>query len=65
MGCNCGKSKQGPIGAAKPKPDKSATGQRQTFRLEFDSGESFDFGSRLEAEAARIRNGRRGQVRPV
>lgn len=53
MGCNCGKKKETP------------KGEQQTFRLEFDSGESFVFGSRLEAEAARVRSKRRGVIRSI
>lgn len=61
MGCNCGKKKN----TTPPPPKQSATGQRQSFRLDLDSGESFQFGSQLEARAALVRAGRRGTIRPA
>ena len=62
MGCNCGKKKKN---TTPPPPKQSATGQRQSFRLDLDSGESFEYGSALEARAALVRAGRRGSIRPM
>lgn len=57
MGCNCGKGK-------KPAPVKKeqSSGQTQQFRLITPDGSSTVYGSRLEAEAARVRSGRAGTV---
>ena len=55
MGCNCGKKKQ----PQQPRP----SGRQQSFQLELSNGQTFTFGSRLEAQAALIRSGRRGQIR--
>ncbi len=57
MGCNCGKKRQ--------KPADTKSGQTESFALIMPDGQSFVFGSLLEAEAARIRAGRRGHVRPA
>lgn len=53
MGCNCGGRK---AGTEKPKPTKQS-GSTQTFSLRMDDGRVFSFGSRLEADAARVRQG--------
>ncbi len=63
MGCNCGKNKKSTTPA--PAPRQSATGQKQSFRLDLDSGESFEYGSALEARAALVRAGRRGSIRQM
>ncbi len=55
MGCNCGKGKKSGTkrGGGHSSQDE---GQTQTFRLEMPNGQSFVYGSRLEAEAARVRH---------
>ena len=65
MGCNCGKNKK-PLGtkAPTPPPDpKGSTKTTQTFALDTPDGATQTFGSRLEAEAARVRAGRVGTIR--
>jgi hypothetical protein len=71
MACGCQKPKQSPYGTVPPRdpepapePPKDA-GRTQSFKLDMDSGRSLRFGSKLEAEAARVRNGGRGTVRPA
>lgn len=56
MGCNCGKGKP-PAPIKKPK----GSGQQQ-FQLTTPNGVSTVYGSRLEAEAARVRAGGRGRI---
>lgn len=56
MGCNCGKGK-GPAPVKRPKP-----GGQQQFQLISPDGSATVYGSRLEAEAARVRSGRTGTV---
>lgn len=70
MGCNCGKKRQ-PLGMTNGKGQKGTegtakqTGQTQRFVLTETSGKTQTFGSRLEAEAARIRKGRAGTITVV
>lgn len=62
MGCNCGK-KQRPRPAPAPQQEQGS-GVQQTYALEMPDGSVSSYGSRLEAEAARVRAGGRGSVRP-
>lgn len=66
MGCNCGSSRRpSGMGTRKPAPAPAPSdGKRASFQLILSSGESFTYGSRLEAEAARIRSGGTGRVVP-
>jgi hypothetical protein len=67
MGCNCGKNKRQPTGAATtaaapPTPPPAptpppTTGRTQRFTLTSGSGRTQSFGSKLEADAARVRSG--------
>lgn len=59
MGCNCNKPKPRP--AAKPRPRPKADGAVSSWNL-VTGGTVQTFGSRLEAEAERVRQGRRGVV---
>lgn len=56
--CNCNKPK--------PKPQPSGSGRSQEFAL-IRPGQTQPqrFGSRLEADAANVRNGRDGKVEPA
>lgn len=64
MGCNCGKKKQQQKQQPPQSSEQSNSSSRQTFTL--DTGARVQtFGSRLEAEAAWVRNGRKGVVRPA
>lgn len=61
MGCNCNKGKsQRKTGTEQD----TSQGTTQSFALDRRDGSTERFGSRLEAEAARIRAGG-GQVRPL
>lgn len=53
MGCNCGK---------KNSRSTKTKGGTPTFRLQLPDGRSLDFGSRLEAEAQRVRLGYVGRI---
>jgi hypothetical protein len=53
MGCNCGGKKPTSTRTTKP----PTTGTTQQFTLTTTSGRVQSFGSRLEAEAARVRDG--------
>jgi hypothetical protein len=64
MGCNCGKNKM-PAGmttsrAASAAPAPIAAGSR--WALVLPTGATLSFGSRLEAEAERVRRGGQGTV---
>lgn len=59
-GCNCGKPKPAPHGAAKPNPADSGglSSRTQSFTLQLSSGKSQQFtGSLLEAQAKIVRLG--------
>lgn len=58
MGCGCGK---GSSTGDKREP-KQGGQQQQQFVLTVPSGETMVFGSRLEAEAMRVRMGRKGSI---
>lgn len=59
MGCGCGKrSTKDSTSKQEPKPQ----GASAAFRLTLPNGESLVYGSRLEAEAARVRAGRVGTI---
>lgn len=60
MGCNCGKKKPKP----QPQPATPASARTATFALQTTTGVQ-RFGSRLEAEAARVRQGGSGVIRAV
>lgn len=60
--CNCGKSASSK--PAPPAPPEAEKGTTQQFALEAPSGSRTFYGSRLEANAARIRSGS-GIVRAV
>lgn len=76
MGCNCGKNKKkqtmpaGFKGGAKqaPKPQGTqsapAQGRSQSFELRTPQGSTAFYGSKLEAQAARLRAGG-GTIYPV
>jgi len=65
--CNCGKNRVKPLGPSKaqkasgtPKkgnPVQPAKGRTQSFTLQARDGSTTVYGSRLEAEAARVRRG--------
>ena len=59
MGCNCNKPKPKPRPRPRPSSGRAATGKWQLV----DGGSVQTFGSKLEAEAERVRRGRRGVVR--
>lgn len=66
MGCNCGGSRPRPTPATtKEAPEPVSTGQVQSFQLVMEGGRTQVFGSRLEADAARVRAGGRGRVVPT
>lgn len=63
--CNCGKKKNTETQSPPPPPPPSGlTGRTQTFAYVPPSGNAMTFGSRLEADAARVRAGRVGRVVP-
>jgi hypothetical protein len=61
MACNCGKNRQQ---AAQPRR-AVASGSTQQFALVKRDGSKEEFGSRLEADAANVRAGYTGVVKPV
>lgn len=68
MGCNCGKKRQAQQQAQQSSSAPQSSGQpttTQSFRLDLEGGRTLMFGSRLEAEAAKVRLGRRGTVSPT
>lgn len=72
MACGCNKNSTPPAGAARPDPSGNSTQgipqpvQRvtQQYELTTHNGSKESFGSRLEANAARVRAGG-GSIRPV
>jgi hypothetical protein len=60
MACNCGKNRQQ---AAQPR--RASSGGTQQFALVKRDGSKEEFGSRLEADAANVRSGYTGVVKPV
>lgn len=60
MGCNCSKPNR-----PRPRPASNTAKTTQEFSLISPDGSSKTYGSRLEAEAAFVRSGRRGTVKPV
>lgn len=72
MACNCGRNKRKRVAATnKPKPgtnqdqQQAQQGKTQAFQLITQQGRVVRFGSKLEAEAANIRQGGSGTVRPA
>lgn len=61
MGCNCGKNKPPLSKSSAPPPGKNV-GTTQQFSLETPDRRVTTYGSRLEAEAARVRSGGVGQI---
>jgi hypothetical protein len=59
MGCGCNK---GSSKDTTPKTEEQSGKTQQSFRLELPTGQSLTYGSRLEAEAARVRSGGGGTV---
>lgn len=65
MGCNCSKNRRQPLGTtAQTEPrtagqvqEQEAQSRTQTFVLTTNDGRTQTFGSRLEASAARVRQG--------
>ncbi len=58
MGCNCNRPKP------KPRPRPRPSGKASSGKWQLVTGATVQvFGSRLEAEAERVRQGRRGVVR--
>jgi hypothetical protein len=55
----------GTSGKAATSAARSGTGATQTFAYEPPTGRTQTYGSRLEAEAARVRAGYVGRVRPL
>lgn len=72
MGCSCGKKKGSqtlPAGFGKQAPveelvPKKGSGAKQKFTLQTSSGKTAQFGSKLEAQAARVRAGG-GTIHPL
>lgn len=61
--CNCNRPKPN---ANRPRPMSSGVsgGSKQTFSLILKDGTTTSFGSRLEADAANVRSGYQGIVKP-
>lgn len=57
-GCGCGGAK----GSSKGTKREPQQGQEQAFRLTLPDGSTSVYGSRLEADAARVRSGRVGTI---
>jgi hypothetical protein len=63
MGCNCGGRKtREPAPPVDEKEQEASAGLTQSFTLQVPSGQRFVFGSRLEADAMRVRAGGQGTI---
>lgn len=66
MGCNCGgKKKESGPGIGGSSQPKSGSGGTQSFTLTGPGDRVQSFGSELEANAARVRQGNTGRVAPA
>lgn len=67
MGCNCSKGGRKPHGSTTPKPSQQQIqregAKTQSFILQTNTGQTQSFSRKLDADAARVRNG--GTVRPA
>lgn len=58
MSCNCKNKRRSPAGPKDERKDNSSsTGKKQTFELRNRDGSTQTFQRKLDAEAARVRNG--------